>query len=333
MIKRFRLFLGTTRLWILFFLLAFTGLANLLLNVVRDESPWAADAQTFLVIIWVLGSLGVVVSALSPEERGRWIGVIAPAAGVVILAVLFAPNLVGLASGGAIGWVIAGLLVFRPRGPQEYREAIRLFRRNQYAAAIEKMDELIKQQPQDINAYYLRAQIFRVWGKLDRARRDYQKMTTLYAEDAPDRWVAYNGLAEVELQRDHLEAARQAALKAYEIAPKQWVTTYSLGMIEDRARNSEQAIRYFNESLAAKVPEAQYRFLIYFYLARAYARQAQWDAAKQAAGQMRKHAGGLNQWQIILQSDQAQTLREVMEDDIKTAEQLYNQEITVENLA
>ena len=333
MIKKLRLFLGTNRLWALFFLLAFTGLANLLLNVVRDESPWAADAQTILVIIWAVGSIGIFISALSPEDRGRWSGVITPAIGAVILAVLFAPNLVTLAVGGALGWVVAGLLIFRPRGPKEYKEAIRLFRHNQYEEAVQKMTELIKQQPKDINAYYLRAQILRVWGKLDRAKRDYQKMTTLYDNNASDRWVAFNGLAEVELQKDNLDDARAAALKAYEIAPDQWVTTYSLGMIEDRAEQSQAVIEYLNQSLASKVPEAQYRFLIHFYLARAYARLGQWEQAEAEVKQVQKHAAGLNQWQIILQSDQAETLREVMEDDINDAERLYNEEITVRDLA
>lgn len=321
-------FFGVKRLQILFGLLALTGLGNLILNSVVNETPWARDAQTFLVAVWLFGSIGVIISALEAFERGRWIGILTPAAGAVILGMLF-PHLLGLMLGLAVGWIVAGVFVFRPRSPEEYREAIRHLRKNEYQEAVDKMTILIKRQPEEAGHYRFRAELYRIWGKLDRARRDYSKMIELI----PDMALAWNGLAEVELQAGNYEKASQAALKAFELAPNEWVTAYNLGMIEDRTKDAESAVHHLQQALEVHVPDVRHRLLIYLYLARAYVRLGDHRSAEDAVKHLKKHENGLTEWNAILKSEQAETLRQVIQADVDTIEQIINGEITVEALA
>jgi hypothetical protein len=57
------------------------------------------------------------------------------------------------------------------------------------------------------------------------------------------------------------------------------------------------------------------------------------DAAEESLKQMKRLRGGLNEWQILMQSDQAATLRAALEDDIQTAEALITDEMTLDALA
>ena len=328
MLTQIRLFLGPARLQALFLLLAITGVVSLILNGFVREADWVLPVQSALVIVWLAGSALIVGSAMSPYERGRWASILAPALGAVLIGVFFLPDRLMLMLGVAVGWIIAGSLIFKPRGPMEYQQAVRHMRKNRYKEAVEVMNKLIKAEPKNPNHLRFRAELLRLWGQTGQARRDYKKMI----EIAPDSAVAYNGLAEVELQVGNYESARQAALKAYELAPDEWVAVYNLGMIEDRLGESSAAVDHLNQALAAKVPDARHRLLIHLYLARAYARQGNMDAARQSVKGVKRHGGGLNEWQVILQSDQAQTLRDVLADDIETARALAYDEISVEAL-
>jgi tetratricopeptide (TPR) repeat protein len=327
MMKRFNsLFtaLGPRRLRALFLLLASTGLLSLILNALAAGAPantaWIPGAQTILALIFVVGAVGIVLSALSPYERGRWLGILAPSFGMVVLGLFFLPSLSGVLFGGAVGWALAGAFIFRPRTPMQYQQAVRHLRRNEYEAAVAVMDALIKDEPRTPGHYRFRAEILRVWGKLDRARRDYKKMTEL----APDSAVAFNGLAEVCLQAGDYGAARKAGLRAYDLAPGEWVAAYNLGMIEDRLGEAEAARAHLSEALAAGVPDARHRLLIHLYLARSQARLGDAAAAQAQVELLKREEAGLRDWQTILAGDQAQTLREVLDADVQLAAALID---------
>lgn len=202
--KRFILFLGIPRTRALFLLLGFTGLGNLLMNVIVNENPWARDVQTLLVFVFLIGAMLIIGSAMDPFERGRWLGILAPVFGGLLLCVAFFPDALPLVMGIGFGWIVAGLYLFRPRTPDEYKQAVRALRKSDYQEAVKQMDALIKIQPDNPHHYRFRAEVLRVWGKLPLARRDYKKMTEL----APELAVSWNGLAEVELQVGNYEAAR-----------------------------------------------------------------------------------------------------------------------------
>jgi predicted Zn-dependent protease len=328
MIQRLLVFLGVGRARALFALFAATGLMSLMLNTpTADETTRLV--QTLLSLTALIGAVVIVGSAYEGEARARYAAIAAPALGALILG-LTVLSQYGLAlMGAAVGWVVAGLFLFRVRAPGTYQKAVRALRRNQLDEAVEWMDELIKAEPDDPAHYRFRAELLRVWGKLDRARRDYRRIIELEPESA----VAFNGLAEVELQARRYTDALAAAEKAAALAPDEWVAFYNLGMIEDRLGRSEDAIRHLTQANAMKVPDARHRLLIQVYLAKAYARIGALDDAERSIEALRKQSNGLREWQTILQSEQAQTLREAIGEDVTLAERLIAGEIDAGALA
>ncbi|MBC8098509.1 MAG: tetratricopeptide repeat protein, partial [Armatimonadetes bacterium] len=294
MLKRLTLFLGPERLRAIFLLLAATGLGSLMLNAVQAD--WVAAAQSGLAALFIIGTAVIVWTRLDPFDRGRWLGILAPSVGALVLGLTLLPNLLLPLAGGAVGWVVAGVFLFNPRAPMNYQKAVKHLRKSEYDQAAKLMDELIREQPKIANHYRFRAEILRLWGKLDRARRDYQKMTEL----EPDSAIAFNGLAEVCLQAGDYPAALKAAQQAYALAPGEWVAAYNLGMIEDRLHAPDDAITHLREALKAKVPDARHRLLIRLYLLRAYARLGDAEAAQSELRELKKQATGLREWQSIL---------------------------------
>jgi tetratricopeptide (TPR) repeat protein len=316
MIRRFLDFLGPQRTQLLFFLLAFTGLASLILNAI--EGDWVRPAQSLLAGGFLVAAAVVILTRMEREDRARWVAILVPAIGAVILGVVFFPEYAFVFMGAALGWVVAGLLIFRSRARVEYRDAVRLLRKGEYADAVKVMDGVIKDDPNDVQHYRFRAEILRLWGKLDRARRDYQQMTTIDPQSA----VGYNGLAEVNLQAGNYAAALEAGKHALQLAPTEWVAAYNLGMIEDRMGDSQAVITHLEQALALKVPERRHRLLIYLYLARAYARLGDAAKAAQMVERMHDESGSVREWQTILESDQAVTLRAVLGSDVAAVDDL-----------
>src|SRR5262249_3106561 len=144
---------------------------------------------------------------------------------------------------------------------------------------------------------------------------------------APDSPVAFNGLAEVYLQKQEYDRAYEAARKANELTPDDWVTFYNLGMIEDRLKSSEAVVEHLQKALALNVKDARHRVLIHFYLARAFSRLGQFDAAQEQIGAIKRLASGLEEWQTILDDKQAETLRAVIGDDVSDAQALVSGEL------
>lgn len=329
MVERFRLFLGPARVRAFVLLLGITGLLSLALSAIAPQAEWTASAQIALALVFFAGAAVIVGGRMTREERARWFSILGPAVGALALALTVLPDLALPLAGVAAGWVIAGLLLFRPRAPRAYLDAVKHLRRGSYAEAVECLDELIKDSPDNLDYYRLRAEVFRLWGKLDRARRDYQRMTEL----APESAVAFNGLAEVHLQSGRFAEAHAAAQRAYALAPDEWVAAYNLGMIEDRLGDADAAIQHLTEALALKVPDARHRLLIHLYLARAYARLGDLSAAADEAALVAKQRSGLQEWQSLLGHEQAAALRAVLADDIALADRLAAGEITVAALA
>jgi predicted Zn-dependent protease len=328
MIKRFLLFLGPNRARALFFLLAATGLGNLLMNVIVNESPWARDVQTVLVFVFLIGAAIIILSAMDAFERGRWIGILAPVIGALIITVLFFPNILPITIGAGLGWIVAGAYLFRPRTPDEYKQAVRALRKSQYQDAVKHMDTLIQADPKNPFHYRFRAEILRVWGKLPLAKRDYKKMTDL----APDMAVAWNGLAEIQLQMGDYEAAHVAALKAYQLAPDEWVSAYNLGAIEDRLNRPQDTLEHLRHALNLKIPDARHRLLVHLYMARAYVRMNNIPAAEEAVKKIQGLYGGIQEWRTLMKSDQAETLRAFIEADVNTATALADGELAIQDL-
>jgi tetratricopeptide (TPR) repeat protein len=326
MIRRTLDFLGPQRAQLLFFLFAFTGLASLVLNAV--EADWVQPVQTLLALGFLVVAAAIVLTRLEREDRSRWLAILLPAGGLLLLGSFF-PHLGWAFLGGALGWVVAGMFIFRTRARVEYRQAVRHLRANEYAEAVKIMDDVIKDDPNDLQHYRFRAEILRLWGKLDRARRDYQQMVTLEPESA----IGYNGLAEVNLQAGRYDDALAAGHRAFELAPNAWVAAYNLGMIEDRLGHSQAVIDHLERALSLNVPERRHRLLISLYVARAYARLGNAEYAQAALEMMRNESASLREWQTLLGSDQAATLRDVLGADVQTVDDLLEGRRDVMSLA
>jgi hypothetical protein len=142
MIEQFRIFLGPARLRALIILLALTGLFSLILNAVQAE--WITTVQTLLVAVFLVGAVVIIGGRLSWETRLRWLAIAAPAVGALILGLTVLPHLLLPLVGAAVGWVVAGALLFRPRVPREFQLAIRHMRKGSYDDAVKAITELIK---------------------------------------------------------------------------------------------------------------------------------------------------------------------------------------------
>lgn len=329
-ITNFRTWLGEGRFWLLIGMLVSTGIASFILQFFQTES--ALVFQNMLVAAFFIGAVLIIAPKMSREELQRWAAILLPAFGLVILGVFFLPQYLLAFMGAAFGWVLVGLFVFgSSKTRMEYQKAVKALRSNDYKTAVDVMDKLIKTEADDPNHYRFRAEVLRLWGKLDRARRDYQEMLNRSKNDA-DRAVAYNGLAEVDLQAGRYQNALEAGRKAFELAPDEWVAAYNLGMIADRLGNNALAIDSLEKALAAKMPDSRHRLLVYLWQARAYARSNQKNKADEAVANLKKEGAGLKEWQKILPDEQAAVLRDVLEADVKLAEQLLKGEINAAQL-
>lgn len=323
MLKRFEIFLGPRRFRLFIALLAVTGLISLALNAITEGSGIVTTIQTALLVVFVVGAAHLVLSRLPVEERKRWLAVIVPSILVMVIGSLAAPALAGAFVGAGLGWMIAGIFIFRNiRGPKNYKAAVKAMRKGDYEEAIAAMTAQITEESSVPEHYRFRAELYRLSGDLKAARRDYQRMSELDASSA----VAFNGLAEVELQAGSYENARQAAELAHELAPEEWVAAYNLGMIDDRLQDSEAVIRHLNTALALKIPDSRHRLLTHLYLWRAYRRLDNDGAAETAAAALRRERAGLEEWQVIMSAKEAQALREVLSEDIEEARQLIERE-------
>ena len=332
MVRRFQIFLGLRRFRWFVILLAGTGLGSLLISLLPGDALQMARLQSALALLFILGAGGLILGSLPREERWRWLAVVIPAGLAMLIGSLALPQWTGLFVGGGIGWIVAGIFVFNSFGaPQQYKKAIRAMRKQDYPLAIESISALIRDE-RDAAArakhYRFRAELHRLAGKLGQARRDYQKMIDLESDSA----VAYNGLAEVELQAGNYRRALDAAGRANELAPDEWVALYNLGMIEDRLQLSEAAIRHLRRALDLGMPDSRHRLLVHLYLLRAYLRCADEGQAAAALADMQGEQAGLAEWELVMGADEAQALREVLSGDIELARALIKGEKTLMQL-
>ncbi|MCA9889938.1 MAG: hypothetical protein KC546_16275 [Anaerolineae bacterium] len=323
MLNQFRTFLGPNRFNALVLLLVLSGVASLVFTFVPGEGALAA--QTVLLLFFIVGAIVIIGSRLDGDQRWRALAIVAPAIGLVVLAIFY-EQLRPIFLGGALGWLLVGMLTFgRASAPMHYREAIKAMRKSHYKEAVDAMSELIKIEPDDPNLYRFRANLFTLWGKLDRARRDYQTMLSLANNRDNVLVEAYDGLSGIDLQVGRYDSALEAAQKAYELVPDAWVTAYNLGLIYDRLQQPSDVLRILTVDLLHQVPESRHRLLICLYRLRAYFRNGDSDSAQAELDRLQKETRGLKDWQRIMESDQADMLRANFDEDVQLAAKLMSQ--------
>jgi tetratricopeptide (TPR) repeat protein len=210
--------------------------------------------------------------------------------GLLLILALLLPRQAVLFAGAAAGWALAVTFIFRSRERMDYQKAVRHMRRGEYSQAIKVMDKVIEHHP---------------------ASRD-----------------GYIGLAEIALQRGDYHRARKHASAALERDTNGWAAAYNLGLIEDRLRDSEAVIDHLQTALTSGLPD-RYQLLARLWLARNYHRLGRDDLAEKEIALLRKEKKGLREWQVILDSDQGTVLRDLLERDVKLAQELLESRVTL----
>jgi tetratricopeptide (TPR) repeat protein len=296
-------------------LLGVTGFMSLILQAFFRDESWSLAGQTLLFLGFVGGTAFIISGVLSPDDRQRLMFTLTPSLGAVVLGLII-PGMLRLFLGIAVGWLFGAQFLLRNRGSQrEYKMAIRAMRQGKYDQAIEHITSLIKSEPNTAGHFGFRAQLHRLNGDLKRAESDYRRMMKL----EPASGVAPNGLAEIYLQKEDFAEARRWAEVAYEKAPTEWVAMYNLGMIAERQQDDAVAVKYLNEALAVKMPDSRHRLLTYLWLARIYHRQGHQEQAEKMLEGLRREKKGLHEWEIILESQEASSLRGLLQDDVRLA--------------
>lgn len=328
-LNRFRQFMGQRRFNALTGLFLVTGLASAAFGIA--DQPWSAAAQSISVLVFLAGAVLLIVGAMEGDQRYRWGAILGPSVLALAIGVLIVPQYLGFAVGAAVGWLLAGWLIFsRSREPLEYKLAVKAMRQGNFDEAVQAMDRIIREEPDVSHHYRFRAELLRFAGKLPRAKSDYERMKNLARNDA-ERAVAYNGMAEVDLQARQYSSALKNAWKACELAPNDWVTAYNLGMIQDRLKDSEGVLESLTQKLQIKdVPDARHRLLIGLYVLRAHQRLGQAERAAAVVEQLRRDRAGLREWELLLAEKNAGVLREVLADDIALVRGLLNSQTSLE---
>jgi predicted Zn-dependent protease len=327
-VRRITNWLGPVRARIIFVLLAVTGLGSLMLNAVGTNPPWVASVQSGLLVAFMFGTAVTVLTRYSADER-RQVGLaVIPALVAVSLGLMF-PSLLLFFAPVGIGWLLIALISMRGRVRREYQAAIKHMRNREYNEAIKVMSDLIKEESENPEHRRFRAELYRLSGKIRKARADYEKVIEL----TPDSGIGYNGLAEVYLQDGEFQSALGYAKRALALEPDQWVAPYNLGMIEDRLDLWPDAVEHLQAALRVGVPDSRHRLLIHLWLARSYYRQGKPAEAEAEIRKLKREQGGLQEWKTIFESEEAAVLRDVLLDDVQLAEKLAEGETSLDALA
>ncbi len=123
----------------------------------------------------------------------------------------------------------------------------------QYAAAYERLAQASASNPDDPDLLYDMAMVAEKLGKVD----EMERLLRSIISRKPEHHHAYNALGYSLAERNiRLPEARQLILKALEFAPGDPFITDSLGWVEFRSGNLEEARRLLQGALKAK-PDAE----------------------------------------------------------------------------
>jgi len=280
--------------------------------------------------VWAfIAVLGLMLSTrLTGQARQRlWI-TLGPGLALLGLGVLL-PPLALFFGGGGLGWMLAGQFVLRGSVRMEYQSAVKHMRKGEYDEALAVMDQLIRAEPNAAEHYRFRAELFRLAGKPQKALSDYRRVVEL----APDSINGYAGLAETTVLLGKFDEAREYARQALMHDRGGWMAAYNLGMIEDRRMAPQDAVSYLEQALEAQIPHVRYRLMARLWLARNYARLGRTEDAKHAAARLHKESKGLREWETIMQSEEAASLRGLLADDVALARQMIDSSSPLDELS
>ena len=132
-------------------------------------------------------------------------------------------------------------------------EGENLIEQREYDVAADVYDEALKSFPNNANLLYARAMLAEKLNDLDRLESDLKK---IIAND-PDNAAALNALGYTLADRtDRYQEAHRLIARAYTLQPDDPSIVDSLGWVEYRLGNNEQALKYLREAYA-QFPDAE----------------------------------------------------------------------------
>lgn len=313
-------------------LLIVTGFASIVVGQAAPDALWTFPVTVMLLVVFVVGSAFILADE---DGRLRVAAASAPSTGAILLGLTVLPQHFWLLFGLAVGWFVAAMMLFRQQTPREVMRAIRMMRKGNYTDATQEMDTLIKRDKDNPEHYRLRAMIFRLDNKPDRAKRDYEKILALAPEGSAGdaiRAEAYDGLSEVYLQTRRYEQSNEMAQAAHALYPDNWVPLYNLCMIHDRMGKPTETLNYGMQALKLGIPDVRQRLLAHFYLARAYRRQGDLTHANAEIAKMKNLWSGMEGLQKLLSAEQSAPLNEILRADVELARDIMLDEQGVEAL-
>ncbi|HEX3053718.1 MAG TPA: tetratricopeptide repeat protein [Aggregatilineaceae bacterium] len=290
----------------------------LLIAAFSGES-WLSRVIALVFWLMLAGVSWIVNSRLPDRSRPQLWRSAGPALGLLAWAVIL-PRQGLFFAGASVGWLVLSQFVLRSRVRMEYQAAIRHLRHNEFDQAIEVMAGLIEAEPLDPEHYRFRAELYRLSNRVSLAQSDYERMIDL----VPDSSAGYMGLAEVYAQTGEFEKAYPYAVSALERDVQNWMSAYNLGMIEDRLSQAASAIEHLESALKIGLSSSRYLLLTRLWLARNFYRLGDHEAALRQLELLRNERAGLQDWHLILSSDQAAPLRGLLEPDVQLAERLLD---------
>lgn len=301
-------------------LLVVAILGSLALQAAFPDRAWTQRAQ--MALVWgVLAGLALIIVSRVPSDQRTRLGLIL-GPGLLLLGLgVVVPDWALFFAGGGLGWMVAAPMLLRGGVQMEYQAAIRHLRRSEYPEALAAMRPLVEAEPENPDHRRFCAELHRLSGNLDQALGEYEQVIRL----APESSMGYIGLAEVYAQQGRYDLSLPQARQANERAPGEWLTTYTLGLVLDRLKLAEEAVRVLEQALVTGVPHSRYRLMTHLWLARNYARTGDADSARVHVRALRQEARGLKEWQIVFGSEQAAPLRRMMEADVMLAQRLFEE--------
>lgn len=255
---------------------------------------WLIAPGRFDALVSLIIAVGLVIylvyylrtQQLTPTER--------------ILAVLLAvPAILGITFG-----MIRGEAVFAITGvsmsllllglqrvvtvPFSYRMARRSFLKGSPETALDLVDKAIEARPSFWESYQLRALIYLSGMQFAAAERDARRATQL----RPDAHPAYNTLGQIYLAESRYEKARDAYAAAVDLAPKQALYYYHLGLAEYRLGNQWAAAEALAAATRLGLPSVTFELQAYYYLTRSLEANLEVEKAEEVQAEMAKFKEG-----------------------------------------
>lgn len=258
---------------------------------------WLIAPGRFDVLVSGIIALGLAVYLVSFIRSQRLTG-----SEQYIVFLLSVPAIAGITAGmfyGSAVYAITGvsltLLLLGMRRlfstPFSYRMARRRFFAGDLSMALDLADKAIAARPNFWETYQLRALIYLSNMRFDLAERDAHRALEL----RPDAHPAYNTLGQLYLATNRFTEARAAYLKAGELAPKNALYLYHLGLSNYRLSNHREAAEALAGATRAGVPYVTYELLTYYYLLRSLEANHEVEKAEEVAADLLKFREGLPQ--------------------------------------